>query len=129
MIPRFATALAQGKRATIFGDGEQTRDFVYVDDVVQASRQAATAPPEAHGSVLNIASGESRSILDVHGAIAHAVDCQTIEPEFAPARSGDVRHSHADVSEAARVLGWTPRVSFEEGVAGILAELAGRGDG
>lgn len=128
VVPRFAAALAEGGQATIFGDGEQTRDFVYVGDVVDAVRAAAAAPPEARGRVLNIASGESRSILDVHGLIADALGCETIEPRFAPPRPGDVRHSRADASEAARVLGWTSLVSFEDGVARILAESVGRRD-
>lgn len=128
VVPRFASAILEGKAATIFGDGEQTRDFVYVGDVVNALRASAEAEPEARGSVLNIASGQSRSILDVHRTIAHALGCETIEPEFAPPRPGDVRHSHADASEAARVLGWSSGVSFEDGVARILAESPGRRD-
>ena len=129
VVPRFASALSQGKRPTIFGDGEQTRDFVYVGDVVDAVKAAAAAPPEGLGRVLNVASGESRSILDVYRTIAHSLGCETIEPEFAPPRPGDVRHSHADANEAARVLGWTSEMSFEDGVARILADLPGRGNG
>jgi nucleoside-diphosphate-sugar epimerase len=128
VVPRFAAAISEGKAAMIFGDGKQTRDFVYVGDVVNALRAAAETEPEARGSVLNIASGQSRSILDVHRTIAHALGCETIEPEFAPPRPGDVRHSHADASEAARVLGWSSKVSFEDGVARILAESPGRRD-
>lgn len=128
VVPRFAAAISQGKQPTIFGDGEQTRDFVYVGDVVNALLAAAAAHPEARGSVLNVASGQSRSILDVHRSIAHALGCETIEPEFAPPRPGDVRHSHADASEAARVLGWSSEVSFEDGIARILAEIPGRRD-
>jgi nucleoside-diphosphate-sugar epimerase len=103
----------------IFGDGRQTRDFVCVDDVVQALIKAAAAPV-ANGATYNVASGRSRSLLDLHAALAAATGA-TAAPRFAPARVGDIVHSAADIARARRDLGYDPAVRFEEGLARTVA--------
>ena len=116
VIPRFATAVARGRAPRIFGDGKQTRDFVYVADVVAAFRAAAHAGPEAAGLVLNVGRGERTSLLELLSAIARVLERPLPEPVFEASRPGDVRHSQADVQRAARVLDWQASRSLEQGL-------------
>ncbi len=116
VIPLFATAVARGCAPRIFGDGKQTRDFVYVADVVAAFRAAARAGPEAAGLVLNVGRGERTSLLELLSAIARVLDRPLPEPVFEASRAGDVRHSQADVQRASRVLDWHASRSLEEGL-------------
>ena len=118
VISLFSAAMAHGKAPTIYGDGLQTRDFVYVDDVVQALIRAAEAPP-AVGNVYNIGTGQSVTILDL---VMHLNDLlgSTLQPIHAPPRAGDVRHSLADIALARRDLGYAPTVSFRDGLARTL---------
>jgi UDP-glucose 4-epimerase len=127
VVPRFASAFVRGEAPSIYGDGHQTRDFVYVSDVVRACRAAATAGSVTGGEVINIAGGARRSVLDVLKAVRIALDCRTIEPRFEAERAGDVRHSEADVSRAAELLDWHPLVGFDEGVATTVAALGEAG--
>jgi len=114
-IPAFITLMLAGKTPTIYGDGEQTRDFTYVDNVVNANLLAATAGQTA-GEVVNIASGKS---VTVNETISHLNDIlgKNIRPVYAAPRAGDVKHSSADISLARKVLGFEPRISFREGLA------------
>ncbi len=114
-IPRFITAILEDRSPTVFGDGEQSRDFTYVDNAVQANLLAAEAP-EACGKVFNIGFG---SAVTVSGAIAaiNRILGKSAPPVFAPLRTGDVRHSRADISLARRYLGYEPRAPFEEGLS------------
>ena len=114
-IPRFVAALAAGETPVIFGDGEQSRDFVFVGDVVAANLLAAQADGAA-GGVFNIASGRSRSINETLRAIARAMGV-AVEPRHDPARAGEIRMSQADVSLARAVLGFEPAVSFTDGLS------------
>lgn len=114
VIPRFVTAIARGDRPQVFGDGKQTRDFVYVEDVVDAFTLAATATG-AEGETFNVASGEGTSVLELLERVSGIVGCTT-EPEFLAERPGDVKHSLADVSRAGSKIGFAPRVGIEEGL-------------
>ena len=116
VLPRFAAALAAGERPVILGDGRQTRDFVYVSDVVAATRAAAVGPPDSFGQAINIAAGESHTILELAKLLARALGWADLEPRFAPAREGDIRHSLADIGRAEKLLDWRPQVPFEEAV-------------
>ena len=123
VIPLFFEALRTGRPATIHGDGRQTRDFTYVEDVVDALVRAADAPDATQGP-MNIGGGGNRvSILDLVDAIAKSLG---VEPrvEHGPARVGDVRDSLADIGRATRWLGWTPQTGLQEGIDKIVAALA-----
>jgi len=123
-IPRFATRLLAGERPIVFGDGEQTRDFVHVSDVVRANLLATTAE-KAPGQILNIASGKSASLLELIGLIKKAIGPQAegLEIEHQAPRLGDLRHSSADISLARAVLGYDPRVPLAEGLAQLVQSL------
>lgn len=114
VIALFIEAMRSGKRPTIFGDGLQSRDFIYVSDVVAALIRAAEVKSAA-GNVYNIGNGASRTILDLVAALNAVLGTQ-IKPIHAPPRAGDVRHSRADISRARQDLGFSPEVSFEEGL-------------
>lgn len=113
-IPLFATAALKGERPQVFGDGRQSRDFTYVGNVVDANLLAAAAPRLA-GESVNVAAGDPRSVLDVLAAIA-AVVGSAREPEHLPRRPGDIVDSHADISLARRLLGFSPKVPFDDGL-------------
>ena len=114
VIPIFVTKMLKGERPTIYGDGRQSRDFTYIDNVVHGNLAAATAP-EAVGRVMNVACGQQFTLLDLVASI-NAVLGTKIEPEFAPHRPGDVKASLADTSLAERLLGYQVQVDFEEGL-------------
>lgn len=113
-IPIFITALAKGERPTVFGDGEQTRDFVFVDDVVEANLLAARAR-DAAGGVFNVGSGERVTIDELVTALREILD-SNVEPRHVGDRPGDVRHSRADISAARQALSYEPAVGFKEGL-------------
>jgi nucleoside-diphosphate-sugar epimerase len=114
VVPRFIAAVEAGEPVPIFGDGEQSRDFTYVENVVEANVLAAKAA-EASGQVINIATGEPRSVNALAQTIGDVLG-RRVEREYLPPRTGDVRDSWADVAEARRLLGWEPRVGLEEGL-------------
>lgn len=116
VIPRFASALLDGKRPLVYGDGLQSRDFTYVSDVVAANLRAAAAPATVSGSVLNIAPGESHTLLDVLAALGTIVGCRP-DPVFEDPRPGDIRASCADSRAARAALDWSPRMSLADGLA------------
>lgn len=118
-IPRFITAALSGVRPVVYGDGTQSRDFVYVDNVVSANLLAASAP-SVSGLTCNIGCGERHSLLDLLAVIEREVGCD-LRPMFEPARAGDVPLSQADISVARERLGYTVVVPFEEGVARCVA--------
>lgn len=115
VISLFIKAALEGRAPTIHGDGQQTRDFTYIDNVVDGVLRAAVAP-EASGQVINVATGGRVSLLDVWAALRDITGVTTT-PTFGPPRDGDVRDSQADISKAERVLGYRPSVSFEDGLA------------
>ncbi len=121
VIPRFLTAILQGKRPIVFGDGEQTRDFTYIANVVQANLLAATAP-EAVGHAMNIGCGE-RISLNTMLRIAGELLGVAVDAEYRDPRPGDVRDSLADISLAQRLLGYKPEVRFREGLERTIQAL------
>lgn len=114
VVSLFLRALAEGRRPTIYGDGEQTRDFTYVDNVVEAVLRACTRPGIA-GAVINVAMGQAISVNQLLATLCKLWG-RTVEPRYAEPRPGDVRHSQADISRARALLGYEPRVGFEEGL-------------
>jgi nucleoside-diphosphate-sugar epimerase len=119
VISLFATALLEGRQPVIYGDGEQTRDFTYVANVVDGVLRACEAP-EAAGQVVNVATGGRISLNDLLRVMNHIVGTQ-IEPIYKEERAGDVRDSQADVTKAKTLLGYAPIVSLEEGLRQTLA--------
>lgn len=115
VIPLFVTAVIEGRRPTIYGDGAQTRDFTFVENNVRANILAATTDRPVAGRVINIACGTSFSLLDLLGAINQHLGKQ-VQAEFAPRRAGDVMHSLADISLARDLLGYEMKVDFSEGM-------------
>lgn len=116
VIPRFVAAALRGRRATIFGDGRQTRDFTYVENVVAALLLAAAAPAEkASGRVFNVAAGRETSLLDLLESLGRIVG-RAVEADHAPARAGDIRRSVASIGAARDALGYDPRVDVTEGL-------------
>jgi UDP-glucose 4-epimerase len=119
VVPRFITAMLHGQAPVIYGDGRQTRDFTYVDNVVEANLLAMEAP-RADGAVFNVACGARYSLLDLVDRL-NAILGTALAPRHAPARPGDVRHSQASIARAQEQLGYRVQVSFEEGLARTVA--------
>jgi nucleoside-diphosphate-sugar epimerase len=119
VIPRFITRLLQGEPVQVYGDGQQTRDFTYVADVV-AGTVAAMTSPEAAGRVINLAAGGRISVNRLAELIAEVVG-GTLRVEPAPPRRGEVRHSGADVTLARELLGYVPRWSLRDGLRATVA--------
>jgi UDP-glucose 4-epimerase len=118
VIPLFVTLLLRGERPTIFGDGEQSRDFTYVANVIQANIRAATSPGGS-GQAFNIACGSRISLNEL---LAHLNDIigTNIEPIYTESRAGDVKHSLADISAAREAFGYDPQVSTREGLEHVV---------
>lgn len=114
VIPKFITAMLAGTRPTIYGDGLQSRDFTFVENVVHGNLLAADAK-DASGHVFNVAMGNSVSLLQLIDLLNQYLKTN-IQPIHAPARVGDVRDSLADISHARALLGYEPKVQFEEGL-------------
>jgi nucleoside-diphosphate-sugar epimerase len=114
VVPRFIAAIDAGEPVPIYGDGNQSRDFTYVDNVVEANVLAADAA-EASGAVLNVATGQSRSVNALADTIGDVLG-KPVEREYLPPRAGDVRDSWADVAAAQSVLGWEARIGLDEGL-------------
>lgn len=114
VIPLFLKAILSGERPTIFGDGHQTRDFTYIEDVV-AANIAALRIPEATGQGMNVAGGVQTSLLALAEMLC-SITGHKVEPIFAPPRIGDVRDSLADITLAARIIGYQPRFSLVDGL-------------
>ncbi len=130
VIPLFVRAIADGKPVIVFGDGEQSRDFTHVDNVVAANMLAADADG-AGGSVLNIATGGSETINDLADAIGRVLGLP-VQKDHQPERAADVRMSWADITAARETIGYEPQVGFEDGlestIASLLAERSRRRD-
>jgi UDP-glucose 4-epimerase len=121
VVPRFIAAVADGHPVPIYGDGEQRRDFTYVENVLEANVLAAEAR-DVNGAVVNVATGRSLTVNELADTIGAVLD-KPVEKEYHPARAGDVRDSWADISEARRILGYEPRVQLEEGLRLAAAAL------
>lgn len=115
VIPKFIKMLMQDEAPTINGDGKQSRDFTYIDNVIEANLKACLASHEAAGEAYNIAFGGREYLIDIYYDLAKALG-KNIEPNFGPDRPGDIKHSNADISKAEKMLGYKPEYSFEEGI-------------
>ncbi|MBR3526140.1 MAG: SDR family oxidoreductase [Lachnospiraceae bacterium] len=116
VIPRFIRQLLHGERPTINGDGKQSRDFTYIDNVIEANLKACLAGEEACGEAFNIAYGGREYLIDIYYDITKALGTE-IEPLFGPDRPGDIKHSNADISKAKQLLGYDPEYDFKRGIA------------
>jgi nucleoside-diphosphate-sugar epimerase len=119
VISLFISALCEGRRPTIYGDGEQTRDFTYVADVVDGVLRACSAPA-ASGEVINVATAHQISLKQLFETVKRTVG-SALDPIYAEPRAGDVRDSLADIGKARRLLGYTPIVGFDEGLRRTVA--------
>lgn len=119
VIPKFIKQLKNGERPVIYGDGEQSRDFTYVDNVVEANIKAALSDDSVSGEVFNIAYGGQEKLIDVYHKICSAMGVE-VTPLFAPERKGDIKHSNADISKAKELLGYSPSWDFERGINFVI---------
>lgn len=115
VIPKFIKQLLNGERPTINGDGTQSRDFTYIENVIQANLKACLALPDAYGQAFNIAFGGREYLNDIYFSLAKALGIN-IQPIYGPDRRGDIKHSNADISKAKTLLGYEPEWSFEQGI-------------
>jgi UDP-glucose 4-epimerase len=115
VFPAFCSALVRGEAPVVHWDGEQARDFTYIDDVVEANLLAADAAGSVSGAVINVAGGRPRTVNDVLRGVSDALGTW-IPPARAPRREGDVRRTHADISRARELLGWEPRADWDQAV-------------
>ena len=100
---------------TINGDGKQSRDFTYIDNVIEANLRACLAPSEAAGEAFNIAYGGREYLIDIYYQLCEALG-KKVEPNFGPDRAGDIKHSNADISKARELLGYDPEYDFDKGI-------------
>ncbi len=115
VIPKFIRQLLSGERPTIHGDGKQSRDFTYIENIIEANLKACLAPSEAAGEAFNIAYGGREYLIDIYHTLERALEVN-IEPVFGPERPGDIKHSNADIAKAKKLLGYEPEWSFERGI-------------
>ena len=116
VIPRFIRQLMNGERPTINGDGKQSRDFTYIDNVIEANLKACLASSDAAGEAFNIGAGGREYLIDVYYELCKALGKET-EPLFGPPRAGDIRDSNADIGKARELLGYNPEYDFAAGIA------------
>lgn len=116
VIPKFIKQLLNGEVPTINGDGKQSRDFTYIDNVIEANLKACLASEEAAGNAFNIAYGGREYLIDIYYNLCKSLNL-TVEPNFGPDRAGDIKHSNADISKAKKLLGYDPEYDFEKGIA------------
>lgn len=115
VIPKFIKMLMNGETPTINGDGMQSRDFTYIENVIEANLKACLAPHEAAGNAFNIAYGGREYLIDIYHSLTRALG-KDIEPNFGPGRAGDIKHSNADISKAREMLGYDPDYDFDSGL-------------
>ena len=115
VIPKFIKMLMNGETPTINGDGMQSRDFTYIENVIEANLKACLAPHEAAGNAFNIAYGGREYLIDIYHSLTRALG-KNIEPNFGPDRAGDIKHSNADISKAREMLGYDPDYDFDSGL-------------
>ena len=120
VIPRFIKMLLNGETPTINGDGKQSRDFTYIENVIEANLKACQASSEVAGQVFNVAYGGREYLIDIYYGLCQALGVER-EPIFGPDRAGDIKHSNADISKAKKLLGYDPEWSFERGIQAAIA--------
>lgn len=116
VIPKFIKQLLDGEVPTINGDGKQSRDFTYIDNVIEANLKACLASSDAAGQAFNIAYGGREYLIDIYYGLCKALG-KDVEPHFGPDRAGDIKHSNADISKARELLGYDPEFDFDKGIA------------
>jgi UDP-glucose 4-epimerase len=122
VIPKFIELMRRGERPPIFGSGEQSRDFTYVDNVIDANLLALAAP-QAQGQALNVAMNAAHSLNELVQTLNRLLDAD-LDPLYLPSRPGDIAHSQADISMARQILGYSPSVEFETGLQRTIAWMA-----
>lgn len=120
VIPKFIKMLLNDEQPTINGDGKQSRDFTYIENVIEANLKACLASSEAAGQAFNIAYGGREYLIDIYYTLAKALG-KDIEPKFGPDRAGDIKHSNADISKAKKLLGYAPDYNFAKGLNEAIA--------
>ncbi len=115
VIPKFVKNLLNDQAPTINGDGKQSRDFTYIENVIEANLKGMLAPSEATGQVYNIAYGGRVYLIDLYNKLCELMG-KSITPEFGPDRAGDIKHSNADISKAKALLGYDPDYDFDAGI-------------
>jgi UDP-N-acetylglucosamine/UDP-N-acetylgalactosamine 4-epimerase len=115
VLPKFIKQLLKDEQPTINGDGKQSRDFTYIENVIEANLKACNASHEAAGQAYNIAYGGREYLIDIYMQLLSALG-KDIQPIFGPDRKGDIKHSNADISKAKKMLGYDPSWSFEDGI-------------
>jgi len=115
VIPKFIKQLLDNEIPTINGDGKQSRDFTYIENVIEANLKACLAPDEAAGEAFNIAYGGREYLIDIYRSLTKALK-KEVEPNFGPDRKGDIKHSNADISKAKKLLGYAPDYDFSRGL-------------
>ncbi len=115
VIPKFIKQLLAGERPTINGDGKQSRDFTYIENVIEANLKCCLAPHASAGNAFNIAYGGREYLNDIYFGLTKALGVD-IEPIYGPDRKGDIKHSNADISKAKRMIGYDPEWSFQRGI-------------
>lgn len=120
VIPKFIKQLLAGERPTINGDGRQSRDFTYIENVIEANIKACLSPTEADGQAYNIAYGGREYLNDIYFGLTKALGVD-IQPIYGPERKGDIKHSNADISKARRLLKYDPEWSFKRGIEAAIA--------
>ena len=115
VIPKFIKQLLNDEVPTINGDGKQSRDFTYIDNVIEANLKACLAPSEAAGNAFNVAYGGREYLIDIYYDLCKALN-KEVEPNFGPERAGDIKHSNADISKAKKLLGYDPDYDFKSGI-------------
>ncbi|MGY3718132.1 SDR family oxidoreductase [Sutcliffiella cohnii] len=115
VIPKFIKLLLNDEKPTINGDGRQSRDFTYIENVIEANLKACNASSEAAGQAYNVAFGGREYLIDIYEDLCKALG-KDIEPNFGPERKGDIKHSNADISKAKELLGYDPDWSFQQGI-------------
>ncbi len=119
VIPKFIRQLLHGETPTINGDGKQSRDFTYIENVIEANLKACLAPHEAAGEAFNIAYGGREYLIDIYHGLTKVLGVD-IQPNFGPDRAGDIKHSNADISKAREQLGYDPDWSFDRGIQAAI---------
>lgn len=119
VIPKFIRQLLDGEIPTINGDGKQSRDFTYIENVIEANLKACQAGSEVAGEAFNIAYGGREYLIDIYYGLTEALGIH-VEPSFGPDRAGDIKHSNADISKARQMLGYEPEWSFEQGIQAAI---------
>lgn len=119
VIPKFIKLLLQDKRPTINGDGKQSRDFTYIENVIEANLKACKADSKYAGEAFNIAYGGREYLIDLYNTLCDLLG-KDIEPIFGPERPGDIRHSNADISKAKEMLGYNPDWDFDRGIKAAI---------